>query len=96
MPDPNRQTRIDETDAKGGSNEGVVRWVLAISLALAIGALTIVWVSGALTQNASESEMNVARKPGAGGDAATSEDSSIDGITADDGGTDDPLPAPTP
>lgn len=96
MPDPNRQTRIDETDAKGGSNEGVVRWVLAISLALAIGALTLVWVTGALTQNADESQMNVARKPAAGGDAATSEDSATDGITADDGGSDAPEAPATP
>ncbi len=96
MPTPDPRTTIDETDAKGGSNEGVVRWVLAISLALAIGALTLVWVTGALSQNADESEMNVARKPGAGGDAATSEDSSIDGITADDGGSDAPEAPATP
>lgn len=96
MPTPDPRTTIDETDAKGGSNEGVVRWVLAISLALAIGALTLVWVTGALTQNADESEMNVARKPGAGGDASTSEDSTIDGITADDGGSDAPEAPATP
>lgn len=96
MTKPDPRTRIDETDAKGGSNEGVVRWVLAISLALAIGALTIVWVTGALTQNADESQMNVARKSAAGGDAATSKDSSIDGITSDDGGSAAPKAPATP
>lgn len=82
MQKPEPRPRIDETDAKAGSREGVVRWVLAISLAGAIIALTVVWVTGALTQDAGESQMNVARKPDAGGDAATSEDSSTDGITA--------------
>jgi hypothetical protein len=56
MHDPDRQTRIDETDAKGGSNEGVVRWVLGISLAAAIVAMTIIWVTGALTQDDVESQ----------------------------------------
>lgn len=62
MPNPNRPTRIDETDAKGGSNEGVVRWVLAISLGLAIVALTVIWMTGALSQGRVESQENVARK----------------------------------
>ncbi len=62
MPDPDRQTRIDETDAKGGTNEGVVRWVLGISLVLAIVAMTVIWVTGALTQGRVESQENVARK----------------------------------
>ncbi len=62
MPNPNRQTRIDETDAKAGTNEGVVRWVLAISLGLAIVALTVIWVTGALSQGRVESQENVARK----------------------------------
>ncbi|WP_285711551.1 hypothetical protein [Erythrobacter oryzae] len=82
MPTPEPRTRIDETDAKAGSREGVVRWVLLLSLAGAIVALTLIWVTGALTQDAGESQMNVERKPDAGGDAATSEDSSTDGISA--------------
>ena len=56
MPRPDQSNRIDETDAKGGSNEGVVRWVLLFSLGLAIIAMTIIWVTGALTQNADESQ----------------------------------------
>lgn len=62
MPDPTRRTRIDETDAKAGSNEGVVRWVLLISLSLAIIALTLIWVTGALTQGPVESQENVQRQ----------------------------------
>ena len=56
MPQHDPETRIDETDAKGGSNEGVVRWVLLISLSLAIIALTVIWVTGALTQDNVESQ----------------------------------------
>lgn len=96
MPTPDPRTRIDETDARAGSREGVVRWVLGISLVLAIGAMTLIWVTGALTQNADEAQMNVARKPAAGGDAATSENSAIDGITSDDGGSDAPAAPATP
>ena len=51
MPHTNRETGIDETDAKAGSNEGVVRWVLLFSLLLAIIAMTVIWVTGALTQD---------------------------------------------
>lgn len=84
MPDPNRQTRIDETDAKGGSNEGVVRWVLAISLGLAVLAMTVIWVTGALTQGPVESQENVARKDEAMRKQSGTQDSSIDGIVTED------------
>jgi hypothetical protein len=58
MPPPNRDDnpRLDSTDARAGSREGVVRWVLLISLTLAIVALTAIWVTGALTQGPVESE----------------------------------------
>ena len=56
MPEPDRETRIDQTDAKGGSREGVVRWVLLVSLSLAIVAMTVIWVTGALTQDNVESQ----------------------------------------
>ncbi|MGI9376189.1 MAG: hypothetical protein ACR2PC_08855 [Tsuneonella suprasediminis] len=46
----NEQVIETETEASAGSKEGVVRWILGISLALAIGLLTIIWVSGALSQ----------------------------------------------
>ena len=83
MSDPNRQTRIDETDAKGGTNEGVVRWVLGISLGLAIVAMTLIWVTGALTQGRVESQENVARKEEAQRKQSGATDSSIEGVVAD-------------
>jgi len=90
MPSPDRRPRIDETDAKAGSNEGVVRWVLAISLGLAIIALTVIWVTGALTQGPVESQMNVERKIEARQEQNSPRDSSIDGVTASDAEAGDP------
>lgn len=56
-PDPaERETRIDTTDARAGSNEGVVRWVLLISLTLAIVALSAIWITGALSEGQIEEE----------------------------------------
>lgn len=85
MPDPERRTSIDETDAKGGSNEGVVRWVLLISLVGAIIAMTLIWVTGALTQGPVESQMNVERKVEAVRDQdVIGAESSVDGVLSDD------------
>lgn len=96
MPRSDRPTRLDETDAKAGSNEGVVRWVLLISLALAILALTVIWVTGALTQDPVESQMNVERRIEARQEQAAPADSSIDGITSTDADAGDaPAPAST-
>ncbi len=84
MPKPNRRTSIDETDAKGGSNEGVVRWVLAISLGLTVIAFAVLFISGALSQDPVESQQNVERKVEAQREQRGANDSSIDGIVADD------------
>jgi hypothetical protein len=56
MHDPDREIHIERDDVRAGSNEGVVRWVLFISLGLAIIALTIIWVTGALNEGPVESE----------------------------------------
>ena len=45
------EIHASETEASGGSKEGVVRWVLLIGLVLAIGFLTIIWVTGAAVQD---------------------------------------------
>jgi len=83
MPRPDRRIDIDETDAKAASKEGVVRWVLLFSLGGAIIALTIIWVTGALTQGPVESQQNVERKIEAQRDEAADDTSSVDGITSD-------------
>lgn len=44
------EVHIDSEEASGGANDGRahVRWILAISLLLAIGALSFIWITGAL------------------------------------------------
>lgn len=52
-----------ETDeARGGSTPHVVRWVLGISLVLAIVLLSAIWIIGAASQNEVEAEANVANR----------------------------------
>lgn len=54
------EVHTSETEASGGSKEGVVRWVLIVGLVLAAGFLTIIWVTGALVQDeGADSEINV-------------------------------------
>ena len=40
-----------ETEASGGSKEGVVRWVLIIGTLLAVIFLSVIWMTGALVQD---------------------------------------------
>ncbi len=44
------ETHITTEEVRGGRTNHVVRWVLAISLLLAIAALTIIWVTGAVVR----------------------------------------------
>lgn len=50
------------TEASGASREGVVRWVLLIGTLLAIAFLTIIWVTGAFTQDEDDTHQNVGRE----------------------------------
>ncbi|WP_247717919.1 hypothetical protein [Qipengyuania proteolytica] len=50
---------LDEEEASGGSKEGVVRWVLAGGLLLAIILLSITWIVPALMQGDVEEEATV-------------------------------------
>lgn len=69
------EVRMNETEASGGSKEGVVRWVLLIGTFLAIAFLTIIWVTGAFTQSDVESQGTVG-----GRIEATQSDNSTDSI----------------
>lgn len=42
------EIQIDEEDASGGRKTGRMRWILGIGLALAVIAMTLVWVIPAL------------------------------------------------
>ncbi len=55
----NREVHINETEVSGGSKEGVVRWVLLGGLLLVIVLLSIIWITGALSQGEVESEATV-------------------------------------
>lgn len=43
------ETHVTTTEARSGASAGVVRWILAIGLLLAIVALSAIWITGALT-----------------------------------------------
>jgi|GEM_PF-177008 len=54
------EVHVSETEASGGSKEGVVRWVLIVGILLAIVFLTVIWTSGALMQDdGADSETSV-------------------------------------
>ena len=50
------EVHVSETEASGGSKEGVVRWVLVVGLILVVGFLSIIWITGAFTQSEREEE----------------------------------------
>lgn len=57
------QVHVSEEEASGGSKEGVVRWVLVVGLILAIGALSIIWITGAASRSDPDADhANVSRQ----------------------------------
>ena len=90
------ETHVTETEASGGSKEGVVRWVLIIGTLLAVILLSAIWIFGAASQNEVESEVNVsdriqAQDDAAGIDAVTMDDADKMEGTANDTAADSPL-----
>jgi hypothetical protein len=45
------ETHITTPEARGGDTPGVMRYVLLIGLVLAIGALSMIWITGALNSD---------------------------------------------
>lgn len=45
------EVHVDTTEARGGSTPHIVRYILAISLFLAIAGLSIVWITGAVSSD---------------------------------------------
>jgi hypothetical protein len=45
------EVHIQTDEARGGSTPNIVRYVLAIGLFLAIAALSLIWITGAVTSN---------------------------------------------
>lgn len=48
MVDPRAETHVEKEKARAGATPNVVRYVLLISLALAIVALSAIWMTGAV------------------------------------------------
>jgi hypothetical protein len=76
------ETHVTETEASGGSKEGVVRWVLIIGTLLAVILLSAVWIFGAASQDDVESQVNVSDRM-----QVQDEGTGIDSVTIDDAGT---------
>ena len=55
MENQGNEIHIDADEARGGSTNNVVRWVLGISVLLAIGILSVILITGAATQGERES-----------------------------------------
>lgn len=53
------EVQVTDTEASGGSKEGVVRWVLAGGLLLAILLLSVTWIVPALSTGDVEEEGTV-------------------------------------
>lgn len=48
------EVEVTTPEARGGSTPHIVRYVLAISLVLAIAAMTVIWVTGAVNSDQPE------------------------------------------
>ena len=53
------EIHVTDTEASGGSKDGVVRWVLLGGLVLAVILMSIVWIVPAMTQGDVEEEATV-------------------------------------
>ncbi|MBX7459111.1 hypothetical protein K3152_12700 [Qipengyuania sp. 1NDH17] len=53
------EIHVSETEASGGSKEGVVRWILLGGLVLAVLLMSIVWIIPAMMQGDVEEEATV-------------------------------------
>ena len=51
------EIHVETDEVRGGSESNVVRYVLIISVILAVVILSIIWMTGALSQSDAESEI---------------------------------------
>ena len=78
----NGEIHIDEEDASGGEKSGVMRWVLAISLIAAVVVMGIIAMTGAFSQDETESSAQYDPATEGAGSAVGEVDSSV---VADEG-----------
>ena len=62
MHNEGQEIHVSDTEASGGSKEGVVRWILLVGLLLAVVFLSLIWIVPALTQGDAEEEASVSNK----------------------------------
>ena len=77
MVDDSRTVHRTADEARGGSTPNIMRWVLGISLAAAILAMSAIWIFGAASQSDAEDEVNVATRQS---EAQAERDDSTDSI----------------
>ena len=88
------EIHVTDTEASGGSKEGVVRWVLIGGLVLAIILLSIVWIIPAMTQGDVEEEATVSGEIRSMEEEGDGTDSIVGLPSATDLGNDEEASAP--
>ena len=78
MEDRDGEIHMDTDEARGASTEGVVRWVLAIGLLLAIIGMTLAWVIPAINKDNKTKHVSVS-----GQINAAERDDSNEGVVPD-------------
>ncbi|AKQ42741.1 hypothetical protein CP97_12880 [Aurantiacibacter atlanticus] len=73
------EIHIEEDEASGGTKEGVVRWILLLSLLGAILILSGIWIFGAATQSDEEAAITQT-----GNIEASQSDAANDGVLMDE------------
>ncbi len=53
------EVHIETDEARGGSTPGIMRYALAIGLLVAIGLLSLVWITGALQSGVGRSSADI-------------------------------------
>lgn len=77
------ETHLDTNEARGAESTGVMRWVLGISLLLAIVLLSAIWIFGAWAQDDVERRATISGTPAAA-EAGNSDTDSIVSQDADE------------
>ena len=79
------EVHVTDTEASGGSKEGVVRWVLLGGLVLAILLLSVTWIVPAMMQGDVEEEATVSGEIDSMQDNGDTTDSIVGVESRDDG-----------
>ncbi len=83
MQDQDGEIHVETDEARGATNNNIVRWVLLISTLGAIVLLSIVWMTGAATQSDEDQNVSVSRQMNDDANAEAAADST-DSIVGDD------------